>query len=107
MPRDNSPSSSAASASKLANTKISLLGALRSVPDFPVPSMNIMPLFQDPNSSARRRTHAALAASLLLQGQAFDATNYKEAAYKLPLQGRTLKGRPVTMRELFTLGSLI
>ena len=45
--------------------------------------------------------------SSLMQGQAFDATNYEEAAYELPLRGRTLKGRPVTKRELFALGSLI
>lgn len=42
-----------------------------------------------------------------MQGQAFDATTYKEAAYKLSLQGQTLEGRFVNMRELFAVGSLI
>ncbi|KAK1771827.1 hypothetical protein QBC33DRAFT_575648 [Phialemonium atrogriseum] len=45
--------------------------------------------------------------SSLMKGQAFDATNYEEAAYELPLRGRTLKGRAVTKRELFALGWLL
>ncbi|RYP43816.1 hypothetical protein DL769_011516 [Monosporascus sp. CRB-8-3] len=45
--------------------------------------------------------------SSLIQGQAFDATNYEETAYELPLRGRTLKGRPVTKRELSALEPLI
>lgn len=44
-------SSAASAAAELASTKISLLGALRSFPDFPIPGINfidIMPLFHDP-----------------------------------------------------------
>jgi len=58
------PSAASAAASELARTKISLLGALRSFPDFPIPGINfidIMPLFQDP------ATHAALLRALELQ----------------------------------------
>ncbi|KAK0617860.1 phosphoribosyltransferase-like protein [Bombardia bombarda] len=45
------PASSTASAAELASTKISLLGALKTFPDFPIPGINfidILPLFQDP-----------------------------------------------------------
>ncbi|RYP65718.1 hypothetical protein DL771_008163 [Monosporascus sp. 5C6A] len=45
--------------------------------------------------------------SSLIQGQAVDVGNYEEAAYELPLRGRTLKGRPVTKRGLSALGPLI
>ncbi|KAK1767041.1 adenine phosphoribosyltransferase [Phialemonium atrogriseum] len=66
-PRQQS-SAPAASASELASTKISLLGALRSFPDFPIPGINfidIMPLFQDPT------IHASLLRALKLQVQEF------------------------------------
>ncbi|KAJ9138744.1 Adenine phosphoribosyltransferase [Coniochaeta hoffmannii] len=58
------PSSSAASASELASTKISLLAALRRFPDFPIPGINfidILPIFQNPT------THRALLRALELQ----------------------------------------
>lgn len=58
------PAPSAASASELAGTKISLLAALRRFPDFPIPGINfidILPIFQDP------ATHDALLRALELQ----------------------------------------
>jgi len=45
------PAPAPASASELASTKVTLLGALRSFPDFPIKGINfidILPLFQDP-----------------------------------------------------------
>lgn len=45
------PTTAAASASELASTKLTLLGALKTFPDFPIPGINfidILPLFQDP-----------------------------------------------------------
>jgi len=45
------PAAAAASASELASTKLTLLGALKTFPDFPIPGINfidILPLFQDP-----------------------------------------------------------
>jgi adenine phosphoribosyltransferase len=58
------PATAAASATELASTKIKLLGALRSFPDFPIPGINfidILPLFQDPT------IHLALLRALELQ----------------------------------------
>lgn len=43
----------------------------------------------------------------LVEGNDFEIANYEEAAYELPLRGRTLKGQPVIMKELFALGSAI
>lgn len=43
----------------------------------------------------------------IVQGYDFKITNYEEAAYELPLRGRTLKSRPIIKRELFALGSAI
>jgi len=60
------PTSSAASTSELASTKITLLGALKQFPDFPIPGINfidILPLFQDPV------THEKLLRALELQVQ--------------------------------------
>lgn len=54
----------AAGASELASTKITLLGALKQFPDFPIPGINfidILPLFQDP------AIHLALLRALELQ----------------------------------------
>jgi len=45
--------------------------------------------------------------SSLVQGHNFKVTNYEEAAYELPLRGRTLQSRPIVKRELFALGSAI
>ncbi|KAK4251168.1 phosphoribosyltransferase-like protein [Corynascus novoguineensis] len=45
------PTAAAPSASELASTKITLLGALKHFPDFPIPGVkfiDILPLFQDP-----------------------------------------------------------
>ncbi|KAK4147810.1 phosphoribosyltransferase-like protein [Dichotomopilus funicola] len=61
-------SSAAAGASELARTKITLLGALKHFPDFPIPGINfidILPLFQDPI------IHNALLRALELQVQEF------------------------------------
>lgn len=58
------PPAAAAAAAELASTKIKLLGALRSFPDFPIPGIqfiDILPLFQDPV------THGALLRALELQ----------------------------------------
>lgn len=58
------PSAAAAGASELARTKITLLGALKHFPDFPIPGVNfidILPLFQDP------AVHLALLRALELQ----------------------------------------
>jgi adenine phosphoribosyltransferase len=58
------PAASAAGASELASTKISLLAALKRFPDFPIPGINfidILPLFQDPT------IHNALLRALELQ----------------------------------------
>jgi len=58
------PTTAASGATELASTKIKLLGALRSFPDFPIPGINfidILPLFQDPT------IHLALLRALELQ----------------------------------------
>ncbi|GAB1310231.1 adenine phosphoribosyltransferase [Madurella fahalii] len=58
------PAAAAAGASELARTKITLLGALKHFPDFPIPGIkfiDILPLFQDP------AIHAALLRALELQ----------------------------------------
>lgn len=58
------PAAPAAGASELARTKITLLGALKHFPDFPIPGIkfiDILPLFQDPV------IHAALLRALELQ----------------------------------------
>jgi adenine phosphoribosyltransferase len=58
------PAAAAAGASELASTKITLLGALREFPDFPIPGIqfiDILPLFQDPV------IHLALLRALELQ----------------------------------------
>jgi adenine phosphoribosyltransferase len=58
------PPAAAAGASELASTKITLLGALKRFPDFPIPGINfidILPLFQDPV------IHLALLRALELQ----------------------------------------
>lgn len=58
------PAATPAAAAELASTKIKLLGALRSFPDFPIPGINfidILPLFQDVT------THLALLRALELQ----------------------------------------
>ncbi|KAK4116757.1 adenine phosphoribosyltransferase [Canariomyces notabilis] len=58
------PSAAAAGAAELARTKITLLGALKHFPDFPIPGIkfiDILPLFQDVT------THAALLRALELQ----------------------------------------
>jgi adenine phosphoribosyltransferase len=64
------PTSTAASASELASTKISLLAALRRFADFPIPGINfidILPIFQNP------ATHRALLRALELQVLEFGA----------------------------------
>lgn len=64
------PTTAAASAAELASTKISLLGALKTFPDFPIPGINfidILPLFQDP------KIHTALLRALELQLVSFAA----------------------------------
>ncbi|KAL2023606.1 hypothetical protein VTK56DRAFT_1763 [Thermocarpiscus australiensis] len=64
------PTAAAASASELARTKITLLGALKHFPDFPIPGIkfiDILPLFQDP------AIHAALLRALELQVLEFGA----------------------------------
>ncbi|KAH6853552.1 phosphoribosyltransferase-like protein [Chaetomium sp. MPI-CAGE-AT-0009] len=58
------PPAAAAGASELASTKITLLGALKRFPDFPIPGIqfiDILPLFQDP------AIHTALLRALELQ----------------------------------------
>ncbi|KAK0731363.1 phosphoribosyltransferase-like protein [Lasiosphaeris hirsuta] len=58
------PAAAAAAAAELASTKIKLLGALKTFPDFPIPGINfidILPLFQDP------AIHLALLRALELQ----------------------------------------
>jgi len=58
------PAAAAAGASELASTKITLLGALKHFPDFPIPGIkfiDILPLFQDPI------VHEALLRALELQ----------------------------------------
>lgn len=57
-------SSPAAAAAQLASTKVELMAALRSFPDFPIPGINfidILPLFQNV------KTHEALLVALQLQ----------------------------------------
>jgi len=58
------PAAAAAGSSELARTKITLLGALKRFPDFPIPGINfidILPLFQDVS------IHATLLRALELQ----------------------------------------
>ncbi|KAK0657144.1 phosphoribosyltransferase-like protein [Cercophora newfieldiana] len=58
------PTAAASAAAELASTKIKLLGALRSFPDFPIPGIqfiDILPLFQDVS------IHLALLRALELQ----------------------------------------
>ncbi|KAK3341304.1 phosphoribosyltransferase-like protein [Lasiosphaeria hispida] len=58
------PAAAAAAAAELASTKIKLLGALKTFPDFPIPGISfidILPLFQDPV------IHLALLRALELQ----------------------------------------
>ncbi|KAK3336692.1 phosphoribosyltransferase-like protein [Cercophora scortea] len=68
-----------AAAAELARTKISLLGALKTFPDFPIPGINfidILPLFQDPVA------HNALLRALELQVLNFGATSDAVASLK-------------------------
>lgn len=66
------PSSTTSSTSELTSTKINLLSALRSFPDFPIPGINfidILPLFHNP------AVHTALLRALELQVLAFGASD--------------------------------
>ena len=78
------PSSAAAAAAELASTKISLLGALKRFPDFPIPGINfidILPLFQDPV------IHNALLRALELQVLEFGAANKPDVVVGLDARG--------------------
>ncbi|KAK0734186.1 phosphoribosyltransferase-like protein [Lasiosphaeria miniovina] len=64
------PPAATAGAAELASTKMSLYGALKRFPDFPIPGINfidILPLFQDPN------IHRTLLRALELQVLQFGA----------------------------------
>ena len=74
-------SAPAAPAAELASTKISLLGALRHFPDFPISGINfidILPLFQDPT------IHAALLRALELRVLHFDLSDDNPTASTSP-----------------------
>jgi adenine phosphoribosyltransferase len=73
------PAASSTSSSELASTKISLLGALRRFPDFPIPGINfidILPIFQDP------AMHNALLRALELQVAQFGSVTGGAGAVK-------------------------
>ncbi|KAK3942773.1 phosphoribosyltransferase-like protein [Diplogelasinospora grovesii] len=73
------PASAASGAAELASTKISLLGALKHFPDFPIPGIDfidILPLFQDPT------IHGALLRALELQVLHFGAADGELATTK-------------------------
>ncbi|KAH8899250.1 adenine phosphoribosyltransferase [Thozetella sp. PMI_491] len=79
------PTAAAAAAAELSSTKISLLGALKRFPDFPIPGINfidILPLFQDP------AIHTALLRALELQVfEQFGADNKPDVVVGLDARG--------------------
>jgi adenine phosphoribosyltransferase len=73
------PSSTSTAAAELSRTKISLLGALRRFPDFPIKGINfidILPIFKD------AAVHAALLRALELQVQQFPSSASGQAPGK-------------------------
>ncbi|KAK3329507.1 phosphoribosyltransferase-like protein [Apodospora peruviana] len=75
------PTSTSASAAELARTKISLLGALKTFPDFPIPGIqfiDILPLFQD------HAIHTALVRALELQVLNFAAAAGSDIPFQKP-----------------------
>ncbi|KAK3393674.1 phosphoribosyltransferase-like protein [Podospora didyma] len=75
------PAAASSRAAELASTKMSLYGALKRFPDFPIPGINfidIMPLFQDPV------IHLALLRALELQVLEFSAALAGNASLAKP-----------------------
>lgn len=78
------PAAAAAGASELARTKITLLGALKHFPDFPIPGIkfiDILPLFQDP------AIHETLLRALELQVREFGEQSKPDVIVGLDARG--------------------
>jgi len=78
------PAAAAPGASELASTKITLLGALKHFPDFPIPGINfidILPLFQDPV------IHTTLLRALELQVLEFGENSKPDVVVGLDARG--------------------